>query len=115
MENFYVLSRPYHVSDDQNGGAWRVQALEFPNILLHNDRTLHKCIVRVSAMGRTYAAFPTEDHAYMAINDYYVMCGEQTPYVRVGGVWRDAGVMGGGQTTDWIEPDDVGSQPMEFE
>lgn len=114
MKDFCVLSRPYPVSGDQNSVVYRVQAIEFAAMLLHNDRTLHTSIIRVTQAGRTYAAFSSEDLAYLAINDYYVMHGELTPYVRIYGQWRDAGVMNNGQTTDWIEPDDSGSEPMDF-
>lgn len=116
MKDFYVLSRPYPEPHDPNTNrvAYRVQTIEFPCMLLHNDRTIHTSIIRVTQSGRTYAAFPSEDLAYLAINDYYDMHGEHTPYVRVGGQWHDAGIMNTGQTTDWAEPDDVGSETMDF-
>ncbi len=111
MKKFCVLSKPYAAAGAQNTVVYRVQALEYPRALLHNDRTLQNCVVRVTTAGRTYAGFESEDHAYLAINDYYVMHGELTPYVRVAGSWLEGCILTTGQTTE----QDTTSEPMEFE
>lgn len=110
MEDFVVLSKPYEWRVRMTAGCvWRVRASEYSNLYLHDDRTLHRSVDRVTRSGRTHADFLTEDKAYLAINDYYVMHGEPTPFVRSCSVWYRT--EGGGQTTDLIK---VMSKPMEF-
>jgi len=99
MKNFCVLSRPYMVGGDQTPVVWYVQAIEYAALLLHSDRTLQRGGDRVAESGNTITAtiagWATEDKAYLAINDYYVTHGEQSPYVQLGGNWHDASDGGG--------------------
>ena len=113
MATFYPLMAPAKHLDAWSKTVYRVEA-EPPGseTYLHSNGKVKWGTIDMTGILST-ADFESLDKAYLALNDYYVAHGHNTPVVRVGGIWQLCGVFNNGQTSAVVD-DTVKSEVMEF-